>query len=83
MSRATSVSWPSAEERRRRTVVALRRFGISALPLRALASLLLALERRRIAHPKLRTTPIFKVGLQQGFAAGEMGFGGQFAQQQS
>jgi hypothetical protein len=51
----------------------LRRFGI-ALRLRALASLLLALERRRIAHPRLRTTPIFKVGLQQGFALGEMGF---------
>jgi hypothetical protein len=49
------------------------------LRLCALASLLLALERRRIAHPKLRTTPIFKVGLQQGFATGEMGFKGQFA----
>jgi hypothetical protein len=24
--------------------------------------------------PRLRTTPIFKVGLQQGFALGEMGF---------
>src|SRR5215472_11258280 len=34
-----------------RTVVALRRFGI-ALRLRALAGLVLALERRRIAHPK-------------------------------
>jgi len=34
-----------------RTVDALRRFGI-ALRLRALVSLLLALERRRIAHPK-------------------------------
>src|SRR5262249_46958839 len=34
-----------------RTLDALRRFGI-ALRLRALASLLLALERRRIAHPK-------------------------------
>jgi len=45
--------------------------------------LLLALERRRIAHPRLGTTPIFKVGLQQGFAADEMGFRGQFAQQQS
>ena len=51
---------------------ALRRFGISALR-RALPSLLLALERRRIAHPRLRTTPIFKVALQQGFATGEMG----------
>src|SRR5262249_35207248 len=62
-----------------RTVVALRRFGI-ALRLRALAGLLLALERRRIAHPRLRTTPIFKVGLQQGFATGGMGFGNRFAQ---
>src|SRR6516225_6314891 len=35
-----------------RTVVALRRFSPCALRLRALASLLLALERRRIAHPK-------------------------------
>src|SRR6516162_4268298 len=33
-------------------VGAVRRFGICALRLRALASLLLALERRRIAHPK-------------------------------
>ena len=37
--------------RLRVTIGALRRFGI-ALRLRALASLLLALERRRIAHPK-------------------------------
>jgi hypothetical protein len=33
------------------------------------------LERRRIAHPRLRTTPIFKEVLQQGFATGEIGFG--------
>src|SRR5262249_25448454 len=50
-------SAPSRSRRRRadslsaRTVVALRRFGI-ALRLRALVGLLLALERRRIAHPK-------------------------------
>jgi hypothetical protein len=44
-------------------------------------TLLLALERRRIAHPKLRTTPIFKVGLQQGFAVGEMVFNDQLALQ--
>ena len=37
---------------RRRTIGALRRFGFCALRLRALASLLLALERRRIAIPK-------------------------------
>src|SRR5215472_12419097 len=48
--RASSVSWAATGELRRRTVVALRRFGICALRLRAL--LLLALERRRIAHPK-------------------------------
>jgi hypothetical protein len=44
------------------------------LRLRALASLLLALERRRIAHPKAQDYAGFKVGLQQGFATGEMGF---------
>jgi hypothetical protein len=44
---------------------------------------LLALERRGVAIPRLRTTPMFKVGLQQGFATGEMGFRAEFAQQQS
>jgi len=58
------------EERRRRGS-ALRRF--TALRLCALVGLLLALERRRIAHPRLRTTPIFKEVLQQGFTTGEMG----------
>jgi hypothetical protein len=55
---AFSRSSDSSRSRRRRadslsarTVVALRRFGIG-LRLRPLASLLLALERRRIAHPK-------------------------------
>src|SRR5262249_55060265 len=51
VSRATLVSWPPFEELPRATGL-LRRFGISALRLRALATLLLALERRRIAHPK-------------------------------
>ena len=37
--------------RRRAAVACLRRFGI-AFRLRALVGLLLALERRRIAHPK-------------------------------
>src|SRR5215469_2498619 len=46
-SRATSVSWPEADELLWRTV-----FGAFALRLRPLDSLLLALERRRIAHPK-------------------------------
>jgi hypothetical protein len=63
-----------------RTVRAVR-FRVLALRLRALGSLLLALERRRIAHPKLRTTPIFQVGLQQGFATGEMVLSNQFALQ--
>jgi len=74
VSRATSVSWPEADELLWRTA-----FGAFALRLRALASLLPALERRRIAIPRLRTTPIFKPGLQQGFATGEMGFNDQFA----
>jgi hypothetical protein len=34
----------------------------------------LSLERRRIAHPRLRTTRVSKVGLHQGFTPGEMGF---------
>ncbi len=54
-----------------------QRFGI-ALRRRALVGLLLALERRRIAHPRLRTTPIFKEVLHQGFATGEMGFNDKF-----
>src|SRR5215472_5415758 len=70
---ATSVFWRSTEELRWRTG-----FRVFALRLRASASLLLVLERRRIAHPRLGTTPIFKVGLQQGFATGEMGFRGHF-----
>jgi hypothetical protein len=53
------------------------------LRLRALVGLLLALERRRIAIPRLRTTPMFKVGLQQRFAIGEMVFNDQFALQKS
>jgi hypothetical protein len=39
-------------------------------------------SRRRIAFTKAGTTPN-RTRLQQGFATGEMGFGGQFAQQQS
>jgi hypothetical protein len=34
--------------------------------------LLLARERRRIAHPKAQDYADFQVGLQQGFALGEM-----------
>jgi hypothetical protein len=78
VSRAISVSWLEAEELLWRAA-----FRVLALRLRAFASLPPALERRRIAHPKLRITLIFKVRLQQGFEIGEMGFRGQFAQQQS
>jgi hypothetical protein len=67
--RATSVSWPEAEELLWRTA-----FRVFALRLRALASLLLALERRRIVHPRLQDYADFQVALQQGFALGEMGF---------
>src|SRR5499427_9895329 len=77
VSRTTSVSWPEAEELLWRTA-----FRVLALRLRALAGLLLALERRRIAHPKARTTPIFKVGLQHRFAIGEMRRNRHFAWQQ-
>jgi hypothetical protein len=35
----------------------------------------LALERRRIAHPKAQDYADFQGGLQQGFAIREMGFG--------
>jgi hypothetical protein len=45
--------------------------------------LLLALERRRIAHPKAQDYADFKVGLQQGFALSEMGFNDKFALQKS
>src|SRR5262249_16094905 len=46
-SRATSVSWPEADELLWRAA-----FGAFALRLRALVGLLLALERRRIASLK-------------------------------
>src|SRR5262249_37488793 len=48
---ANSPSAPAVEELLRRDAGAEPRFGI-ALRLRALVGLLLALERRRIAHPK-------------------------------
>ncbi len=43
----------------------------------------IVVERRRIAHPKAEDYANFQVGLQQGFATGEMGFRGDFARQQS
>ena len=53
VSRATSVSWLGTETPRLRTVFdALLRFGLAPLRRRALADWLLAMERRRIAHPK-------------------------------
>src|SRR5215470_3906724 len=58
---ANSPSAPAVEELLRRDAGAEPRFGI-ALRLRALATLLLARERRRIAHPK---------GLGQGIVAGQ------------
>src|SRR5262249_52016052 len=67
MSRTTSVSWPEAAELRWRP--AFRGF---ALRVRALAPVLLALERRRIAHPKAQDYADFRARLQQGFAT-EMG----------
>jgi len=62
VSRAALVSWPPFEELPRATG-ALRRFGISALRLRALASLLLALERRLIAFPKAQDYADFQSGI--------------------
>jgi hypothetical protein len=47
---------------------------VFALRLRALASLLPALERRRIASLKAQDHADFQSGLQQGFALGETGF---------
>jgi hypothetical protein len=58
----------------------LVRFGIALRP-RALVALLLAVERRRIAHPKAQGYAGIKVGLHQGFATGEMGFNDKFALQ--
>src|SRR5262252_10729438 len=77
VSRTTSVSWPEAEQLLWRTA-----FRVFASRLRALASLLLALERRRIAHSKARDYANFQVRLQQGFATGEMGSDCHFAARQ-
>ena len=59
--RATSVSWPEAEELPWRTA-----FTAFALRLRALASLLLALERRRIASLKAQDYADFQCGITAG-----------------
>jgi hypothetical protein len=49
------------------------------LRLRAFTNCLLALERRRIAHPKARDYACFQRGLQQRIAIGEMVFNDQLA----
>ena len=87
MRRRSRASSKPAKARRRKAKTLKRkigtvRFRVFALRRRALGSLLLALERRRIAHPKAQDYADFKGGLQQGFATGEMGFSNHFAQQQ-
>jgi hypothetical protein len=69
------------EELRWRKVVALPRFGAAAFRRRDLTDAEPALERRRIAHPRLRTTPAFQRGLQQRIAISEMVFNDQLALQ--
>src|SRR5215831_18506641 len=63
--------------RLRVTIGALRRFGI-ALRLRALASLLLALERRRIAHPKGLGPRRFSKEITAGICGRRNGVSGSF-----
>jgi hypothetical protein len=58
VSRTTCVFWLESEELRLRTA-----FRVFALRLRAVASLLLALERRRIAHPKAQDYTDFQNGI--------------------
>jgi hypothetical protein len=70
---ANSPSAPAVEELLRCDAGAEPRFGI-ALRRCALALLLIALERRRMAYPKAQDYAVFKVALQQRFATGEMGF---------
>src|SRR5262249_37034460 len=70
VSRTTSVSWPEADELLWRTP-----FRVFASRLRPVATLLLALERRRIAHPRLRTTPIFKVDYSRDLRPAKWGSG--------
>src|SRR5262249_2475504 len=66
--RASSVSWPTDSG-------ALRRFGVTALWRCDLARSPPVLERRRIAHPRLRTTPIFKVDYSRELRPVEWGSG--------
>jgi len=67
LNSATFASLPAAEELRRRTAFgALRRPDVTALRRSDLASLLLALERRRIAHPKAQDYADFQSGITAG-----------------
>src|SRR5262250_1382469 len=59
-SHAIFVLWSAVALRRLPVFGVLAALGATVLRLRALVGLLLARERRRIAHPRLRTTPIFK-----------------------
>src|SRR5262249_48640106 len=61
VSPTTSGSWPETEELLWRTA-----FRVLALRLRALASLLLVLERRRIAYPQAKDYADFQSGITAG-----------------
>src|SRR5262249_26078462 len=68
VNRTTAVSWPEAEELLWRTA-----FRALALRLRALVSLLLVLERRRIAHPKAEDYADFQSSITAGICDGRNG----------
>src|SRR5262249_38117706 len=81
-SHAIFVLWSAVALRRLPIFGVLAAPGATVLRLRALASLLPALERRRMAYPKGQDYADFQRGLQQGFATGEMGPNRHFAWQQ-
>ena len=58
-------------------------FSVFALRLRALASLLLAVERRRTADPKAQDYADFQSAITAGICDQRNGVRGQFARQQS
>jgi hypothetical protein len=60
-SNAIFVLWSAVALRRLPVFGVLAALGATVLRLRAIGSLLPVLERRRIAIPRLRTTPIFKI----------------------
>ena len=74
--RANSVSWPALEELLWRAA-----FRVFALRPRALASLLLALERRRIAYPKAQDYADFQRGIRAEICDWRNGVQYQFAPQ--